>query len=233
MSKLILSFTYGLILSLISLSAMAAQVTVDFAPGVERYLEGINSLEQEREADFRNNLHSNQGPLNSVFTFNRQRLEGTDWAGQRLISDVADYTVDNLVRRLAEDNLARLGEVAAEGALEIRIERIRIANYSIARISAANTYVEGSVRWLDEQAASHREEQITANLVKYPVLDQAYTGPEYAFAEPDENNRIGPVLSYFVEQSLERLFPGRQADIHGPVLVRFRTDTGGELATVR
>lgn len=209
----------------------AAQVSVEFAPGVERYLPRINAIEQNREENFRQTLTSVQSPANSVFTFNRQRLEGTQWAGERLITDIDQYTVENLARKLVEDNLARMGISDNDGSIEIMIDRIRVSNYAIPRIGAANTYVEGTVRWSEAQSASHREEQVTANLVRIPVLDQTYTGPKYAFAEPDENNRIGPVLSQFVEVALARLFPEHADDIHGPVLVKFRTDSGGRLVS--
>ncbi len=215
----------------LSFSAVAGalQVKVDFDPAVERYLPRINATEQQREDNFRQ-LHTNaQGRFNSIFTFNRERLQGTKWAGERLIGDINQYTVENLLQKLVEDNLSRLADTEIEGSVTISVSRIRVSNYPLPRISGGNTYIEGEIRWFDVQGRLLQAEQLRTNLVKVPVLDQPYDGAKYAFAEPDENNRIGPVVSQFVEQGLERLFPEHADQIHGPVLVLFASASGGRV----
>lgn len=220
---------FGLICTT-AMSAHALQVNVDFSPELERYIPRIDAIEKQREEQFRQTLTSTQRPLNSVFRFNRQQLEGTDWAGQRLIDSVDQYTVENLIQELIEDNLARL-DVALDDRIEVRIDQLRVANYSVSRIGASNTYVKGEIRWLAGDGALRGEKQLTANFVKIPVLDKPYTGERYAFGEPDETNRVGPVLSHFVERALGYLFPEQKDRIYGPVLVKYLTPTGGALVS--
>lgn len=207
---------------LIGQQVLATQINIDYAAGLERYLPSINANERARESAFRQNrLPNNQGRFNTLFTFNKERLHGTDWAGERLIESIDNYTVDSLLRSLVEDNIERFTSAEEISRIDLDVRRIRVENYSLPRIGAAGTYVKGSVSWYNDDGQLGGQTDLTANLINIPALDKPYTGEKYAFGEPDKENRVGPVLSYFVQQALQDLFPNESQQIHGPVFIQF------------
>lgn len=214
----------------ISSQLFAAQVKISYAPSIERYLSSINANESAREGRFRETLSGNQRRLNSLIRFNKARLEGTDWAGQRLIESADDYTLDRLLRSLIDDNLNRFSSNEHIQRIEVNIDSIRVSNYALPRISSAGTYVKGEISWYNAEGELAGETDLTANLVPIPVLSRAYKGEKYAYGETDENNRVGPVITYFVEQALKDLFPIESEQIHGPVLVKFASGVGARVA---
>ncbi|RMD90879.1 MAG: hypothetical protein D6807_00845 [Alphaproteobacteria bacterium] len=195
-------------------------VEVVFSPKLAKNMERINRVEQTLEKRFRKNGTDRPNPRETaVHRFAKNQTEGTVWAGERLIPDVDEYTVENLVKALTADNINR-AVPDFRGTIRYEIRSIKTSDHSVALLRGVSSYVIGKVSLIDSDGKVLRTEKISANLVVDPTVDTSYKGPKYAFLETEDSDRVGPVLSYFVEKALERLWPDRKDEIHGPVLVR-------------
>ncbi len=196
------------------------RVEVEFSPAVARKLDQINRVERTLEERFRKNRTDRVVPRSAgVLRFARGQTEGTVWATERLIPDLEDFTVSNLVKALAADNINRANP-GFQGTVRLRIDHMKIANHNVAFLSGPSSYVIGTVSLVAPDGKVLRTEKVSANLVVDHTVDTSYKGPKYAFMETQDTNRVGPALAYFVEKALERLWPDRKDRIHGPVIVR-------------
>lgn len=195
-------------------------IDVSFSKAVERRMTSIDAQERARETEFRKDRNYDDSFREAgVFRFADSLTEGTRWAGENLLPDIDDFTVANLVRALTIDNLAR-AVPDFRGTISYDIRRLKIANHPVAILEGISSYATGRIVVTAADGSLIADEKVTANLVVDPTVDRSYQGPKYAFRETEENLRVGPTLSYFVEKALERVWPEREAEIHGPVIVR-------------
>ena len=196
------------------------RVEVEFSPTLTKNMDRINRLEQTLEERFRKNGTDRTNPRETaVHRFAKSETEGTVWAGERLIPEVSDYTIENLLKALTADNINR-AVPGFRGTIRYRIDSLKVSDHSVALLRGVSTYVIGSVSLIDPDGAVRRTEKISANLVVDPSVDTSYKGPKYAFLETEDSDRVGPALAYFVEKALERLWPDRKDEIHGPIIIR-------------
>lgn len=195
-------------------------IEVSFSKAVEQRMTSINAQEREREADFRKNRNYGDSYRDAgVFRFSSTRTEGTRWAGETLVPDIGDFTIANLVRALTADNLAR-AMPEFRGTIRYDIRRLKVANHPVAILEGISSYATGRIVVTAADGSLIADEKVSANLVVDPTVDLNYQGPKYAFMETDQNLRVGPTLSYFVEKALERVWPDKADAIHGPVILR-------------
>lgn len=72
---------------------------VEFSRALEDRMTSINNLEQRLEERFRDDRHYAQSPREAgTQRFAASRTAGTEWAGERLIGKVSDFTLDKLVK---------------------------------------------------------------------------------------------------------------------------------------
>ncbi len=195
-------------------------VEVSFSSDFQDRMASINSNEQILEERFRANRHNATGPLAAGSQrFARIRTAGTEWAGERLIADASDFTLENLVKALVAYNVNRAVPGFA-GRIEIEIDGLRLTNPSIASLESFQSFAEGRVKVTDADGTVLFDEDVRTNLVIDSTVDTSYDGPDLAFAETDPSKRVGPTLAYFVERALERVWPEQKSEIAGPVIIR-------------
>ncbi|MBK1640223.1 hypothetical protein CKO24_14375 [Rhodothalassium salexigens DSM 2132] len=185
----------------------------------EKNVDRLNVIEQRLEERFRDHALNERRPNSSVFRLNEARTAGTEWANERLIDKAENYTVTNLVTRLVQHNLDRAG-IEPEGTIRVTIDRINLTNADLAVLNGATNWVKGRFALVGPDGEVAQDIKVSTNFVANPTVDQAYDGPEYAFWAFDETTRVGPVLSQFVEEGLEKMYPEHKDAIHGPVLVQ-------------
>lgn len=195
-------------------------VEVTFSDNLEQRMASINALEQRLEARFRENRHYARSPRGAGSQrFAKNRTVGTEWAGERLIGDVSDFTLDNLVKALVAYNVNRAAPDFA-GRIEIHIDGLKLTNPAIAFLESFQSHAEGRVKVTDADGNVLFDEKVRTNLVIDSTVDPSYDGPELAFGETDPSQRVGPTLAYFVERALERTWPERSREFVGPVIIR-------------
>ncbi len=194
-------------------------VEVDFSKRLNRVMGAINRVERIREERFRMNRMDDAPSTRSVQRFARSETAGTRWAGETLIPDLADYTVENLVRAFTLANLER-AVPDFRGRIRYKIERIKIDDHSVAAIVGATTFVKGKIVVRNAEGRKLFEKKIVANFVLRETLDRKYQGPGFAFAESDASDRVGPALATFVERALEAAWPEKADLIEGPIIIR-------------
>lgn|GEM_PF-1015843 len=217
------------ILLLIMAPAAAAQILppvedyeieVTFSDDLQQRMVSINGLEQRLEARFRQDRHYAKSPRGAGSQrFAENRTAGTEWAGERLIGDVSDFTLDNLVKALVAHNVNRAVPDFA-GRIEIEIDALKLTNPAIAFLESFQSYAEGHVRVTDAEGNALFDKDLRTNLVIDSSVAPSYDGPGLAFAETDPSQRVGPTLAYFVERALERVWPAHKSELVGPVIIR-------------
>lgn len=217
---------------LLAQSATAQSVEVRLSDRLERLAPRLNAIEQRDEKNFRRTGLPDRNVNRSVFRFNRSRTRFTEWAGEELIPDADDYTLDRLIRRLVEDNLVRAG-ITPDGTIRITLETLRLTNHPLAAINGANIYAAGKIELVKPNGAVVESHQVSSNFAADFTVDLDYEGPKYAFLETDQTNRIGPIVSEFVEDALTQLYPNQKSAFEGPILVRLQAESPARAITPR
>lgn len=195
-------------------------VEVSFSKGLERRMASINNLEQTFEERFRENRHDGHTFAETgTQRYAKSKTTGTEWAGTRLIGDLSDFTLENLVQALVAYNVNR-AVPDFRGRIEIDISRLKLTNPSIAFLEWSRSYARGHVRVTGADGRVLFDDEVTANLVIDTTVNRSHDGPELAFVEIDPSRRVGPTLAQFVERALEQVWPASKNDIVGPVIVR-------------
>ena len=227
----------GLVLAASASAASAATVEVGFSDKLARNMGTLNSIEREREANFRKFYDDYRASkTETARRFDTVKFGDVAWAGSTLIPNVADFTVENFIKALVQENLRRAGFDNVDGTLRIQIERIKVANHSLSFLansqdvdpvvirngstspgSNRDSYVLGSIQHLDAAGNVLKSVKISANFVYDVTVDNDYQGPGFAFSVTDPSFRVGPALTRFIEKGLDTLF-GTDA-FFGAVLV--------------
>ena len=195
-------------------------VEINFSDGIADILGRVDRVEQIMEERFRKYRHTQRSHREAgVFRFSKSLTEGTRWANETLIPEVENYTVTNLMTALTAANINR-ATPDFEGRIVYEIRRFKVENHDVAILNGTNSYMTGRVVALGADGEVIKAEKVTANLVVDPTVDREYTGPKYAFFQTDPANRVGPTLAYFVERALEKIWPDKKDEIHGPVIIR-------------
>lgn len=195
-------------------------VEVTFSNGLERRMGSINNMEQRFEERFRKNRHYAKSPRDAgTQRFAESRTAGTEWAGERLIGEPSEFTLENLVKALVAYNVNR-AVPDFEGRIEIDIAMLKLSNPSVAFLESFQSYAVGHITVTNEDGSVRFDDAVRANLVIDTTVNSAYDGPELAFIEVDPSKRVGPTLAYFVQRALEKAWPDHANEIVGPIIVR-------------
>jgi hypothetical protein len=193
----------------------AATIEIILSPSVAQSAALIDRVEARQERDFRRygNTNANLRDLDG-----QSRLARVAWAGS-LIKDPASYGLQNLIQALATDSLVRSNK--PEARVRFTINRMRIKNHPVARISGDSSAIFGSAELLDEKGAVLKSEKIIAYSSQLFGSGRNNMTGNYQFDEYDDTSRIGPAVARFIEKSLEKLysgenFPGPELVVHGP-----------------
>lgn len=195
-------------------------VEVRFHQALEDRMTLINSQEQRLESRFRENRHY-AGSHRSAGTqrFAKTRTINTEWAGERLLGGVADFTLENLIKAMVAYNMNR-AVPEFRGKIEVDLVRLKLSNPPTAFLNSFQSYANGRFKVTSSSGDVIFDDDIRANLVIDLTVNRSYTGPDLAFVETDPSKRVGPTLAYFVKLGLERAWPARKGDIVGPTIIR-------------
>lgn len=197
--------------TLLGTPVFAADVEVSFSSRIDRNMAAINRTEQKREAYFREFYDAYQSNrVASVKKFNVSRLQNVKWAGQSLIPNIADFTMENLTVALVSESLERAGMADLEGTIRLDIQRLKVSRYSVSALRGNDTFVIGTIAHLDNAGNVLKSVKISTNLVVDRSVDTRYQGPDFAFFTQDGATRVGPALARFIEKGLESLFEGKK-----------------------
>lgn len=195
-------------------------VDVAFSKGLERRMSSINNLEQTYETRFRKNRHDARSAREAGSQrFAESRTEGTEWAGERLIGEPSDFTLENLVKAIVAYNVNRTVP-EFRGRIEIDISRLTLSNASIAFLDSHQSYAAGRIKVTDADGSVQFDDKVRINLVINTTVNTSYDGPELAFIETEPARRVGPTLAYFVQRALQQAWPEHEDDFAGPIIVR-------------
>ena len=199
-------------------TAFAADVEVDFSSYINGKMGALNRIEHDREERFRQYLDdANITSLKSPRRANVTRFANVAWAGELLIPDLNNFTVKNLTIALVKETLNRAGMDDMDGTIRLNIKELRVQNHPISVLTAADSYVIGTLEHVDANGAVLKSTKVSANLVFNRTVDHNYQGPDYAFSSTDPFNRVGPALARFVQKGLENLFGDE--DFVGPIVI--------------
>ena len=210
MSRLLLIF--ALALGFVGIPAIASadvEVDVEFSSHVAGLVGGIDRVELRREKYFRQSTVDQRTRIRARERLNNGMFSHTEWAGELLIPELENYSMENLIRALVIESLERAG-IDFDGTIRIELDRIKVHNHSVRMIANGNNYAKGRITLIDESGREIRSSEISANLVLDYSTQISYDGPDFAFYPSDPDNRIGPVLTYFVRKSLSAMFPGTE-----------------------
>ena len=195
-------------------------VEVGYSDSLNKVIDRVNRVEQVMEERFRKYRHTQRSHRAAgIFRFAEAKTAGTRWANETLIPKVDEYTVTNLIKALTADNINRASP-EFEGAVMYDISRFKVTNHDVAIMNGSSSYIIGRVVVVNADGSPIFAEDVTVNLVVDPTTDNSYKGPKYAFFETDPANRVGPTIAYFVERALEKIWPDKKDEIHGPVIIR-------------
>lgn len=218
-------------------SAGDLKIEVTFSDKLMEHMDTLNKIEREREENFRKFYDDYRASLNETSRrFDRVRFGKVAWAGTTLIPNIKDFTVENFIKALVKENLHRAGFDQVSGVLRVHIDRIKVANHSLAFLSGrgrgnpvvtrdgtapadsnTDTYVLGSIQHFDSNGQSIKSVKIKANFLYKVTVDNDYQGPGFAFSVTDPSFRMGPALTCFIEKGLNSLFSTKA--FYGAVLV--------------
>lgn len=237
MPKLISAIFAALLIAIGSSGAFAANVEVGFSGKLARNMDKLNSIEREREENFRKFYDDYQASrTQTARRFDTVKFGNVAWAGQTLIPNIEEFTVENFIKALVQENLRRAGFDNVDGTIRVQIDRIKVANHSLSFLansqdfdpvvirngstSAAtnkDSYVLGTIQHLDAAGTVVKSVKVSANFIYDVTVDNDYQGPGFAFSVTDPSFRVGPALTRFLEKGLDALF-GTDA-FYGAVLV--------------
>ncbi|GAB4135103.1 MAG: hypothetical protein Kow00104_19560 [Rhodothalassiaceae bacterium] len=207
-------------MAILSAPALGApQITVEFAKRIEKRLDAIDRIERIREERFRRTLVDEPSPFQTIQGPLNQEFRDVRWAGEMLVPDLESFGMRPLITAMVAHNLAR-AVPDFDGSVRLEIKRLKVRDHSVAYLRSENSYVTGEIEVRDASGSLIFSDKLTANFVLDPSVDSNYRGPKLAFAETDEDDRIGPTLAYFVERALERVWPDKKDEIVGPTIIR-------------
>ncbi len=192
-------------------------VSVNYSDSLQGVIEKVNDVEQEREMYFREYRDDQRHPVRTVRRFARIHFPNVKWAGETMVPDLENYTVDALLGAMIAENLKNAAPANYNNSVRVTIKRLKVANHSVARLRSSHSYAVGTVDEVSPAGQVVRSFKVSANLSPNFTNDPNYDGPDFAFEDTDEVNRVGPVLAQFAEDCVEKLFPGEK--VAGPILV--------------
>lgn len=195
-------------LSLVAFSNPSqAQTQVVFEGYVGERIGDLNALEQRYEERFRQYRHTDRNAVRSTFRFNKARFFKTEWAGERLIENVEDFTAERLIQALVDYNLRRVDNPIDASQLRFVVERLKTANNNVAIFDGAQTYMLGRMEVLDEAGNISQSFDLSANFVRNPSVERNYQGPDLFYFTTDPSLRVAPLFTQFVRKGLNKLYP--------------------------
>lgn len=197
--------------------AAAMDVEVKLSPRIEKNLKSIDRIELRREAFFREYRveGANRRPVGNL---NVNRFSETEFANERLIPDIDDFSFTNLASAMAEHSLEAAGGLQDDQKLLVEIDNFWVSNYSLNKFATFTTRMKGTVSLLDASGDVVASKDVDTALVPQFTQSWNYQGSEYAYLIDSANVRVSPIMANFIKKGIEGVYP--EADVPGPIFVR-------------
>lgn len=199
--------------------ASAMDVDVKFSSKIEDHLSSIDRIELRRETFFRE-YRVEGANRRQVGNLNVNRFAETEFANERLIPDIDDFSFENLVAAMAEYDLKQIEDHNPDHKLVVEIENFWVSNYSLNRFQSFNTRMVGTVSLVDASGAVVASKEVDTVILPQFTQSWNYQGSEFAYLAQSANVRVSPILATFLKKGIEGLYP--DADLPGPIFVRGR-----------
>lgn len=217
LKTIIAGLSLGFVLSTFN-PASAADIEVVFSDRLARNMGSLNNIEQNREESFRETYDDNASQRGRSARFlDISRYQNVDWAGETLIPNIEEYTVENLIKVLATETLNRANMGDLEGTIRLTIKTLKVSNHSLNFLRGTDSYIIGTIEHIGDNGQVLNSKKVSANLVIDVSVDTSYKGPDFAFYSSDSFDRVGPTLSRFIQKGLEGLFKGKK--FNGPIII--------------
>ncbi|MGD8327252.1 MAG: hypothetical protein PVF65_10065 [Sphingomonadales bacterium] len=204
-------YAFALGLGFVALSSPSyAQTQIIFEGYVGERISALDAQEQRYEKRFRAYRHTDRNPARSTFRLNKARFFETEWAGERLIENIEDFTAEHLLQALVDYNLARVDDPIAPSKLRFVVDQLKTENNAVAIFDGSHSYMTGRMEVLGEGGAVVQSYDISANFVRQPSVERNYKGPDLFYFTTDPELRVGPLFTQFVAKGLNKLYPDIQ-----------------------
>ncbi len=198
-------------LSFMAAPAMAADVEVVFSDFLAGKVDTISAIDKRREKVFRK--FRTEGTRSSIpprAILNRSRFSGTEWGNERVIPDFKDYDLPTLIKAMMDRGIKE-ADPDFGGKVTVKIEDLKIKDFSLAVINSFSTRMIGDVLIQDADGNPVSEYSISAYLVPSYTATRNYDGPNYAYRAGALNTRIGPIAAEFTQKALKEMYPDYDA----------------------
>jgi len=194
-----------------------AVITVDvkFMGRLQDDMKRINKLELRREKYFRK--HRGETRRHGVPRLAKSRYAKAEFAGERLIPVLEEYSFETLVRRAVVRDIHEMNLDVVPARVAVTLQQMRIADYSIAHYRSHSTVMTGTVEVFDAAGKRSGAVKLTWEMVPLFTTDQGYSGREYVFLRESAYVRVAPLTLGFLEKALEQIYSGKDAP--GPVFI--------------
>jgi hypothetical protein len=204
--------------------AATDNVEVKFSKFLDKRMDRISAIDKNREEVFRqyriDNATSIQRPRGVL---NKGRFFQTEWANERLIPDIEQYSVPALITEMMKRGIEGANPDGFDGRIVLEVDKLSVGNFPLATISNFNTRMKGKVKLFDSAGELVTEHKIWTALVPKLTAERNYQGPDYAYIASAGETRIGPIAAEFSAKALEKVFPGYDA----PDPIFLQTDPTG------
>lgn len=212
----------GMVFASVAIFPATADVKVTFSNYLNKKMDVINRIEVSRESKFRENQVEgpNGNTVGVTTTFYKNRFRHVKWGNEKLIPNMADYTVENLITAMMEQGM-REAAPDFDGEVKLHIERLNVNNFAAGAIRSKNvpTRMRGWVSVYDAAGNLVKEEKVSSIAYNVNVtFVRDYDGRGYMYQSSAADTRVGPVAAEFTEKALKKIFPEYNAQ--GAVLVR-------------
>lgn len=221
----VLSATILPLLMITPVSGLAASdmVELSFSDYLNKRMERISAIDKQREEVFRDfrrdGSRQAQRPRDAL---NKNRFFDTEWANERLIPDLNQYSVPGLITEMMERGIKEANPDGFDGRVVLEIDEMFIADFPLASITSFNTRMKGRVKHYDAAGKLIAEHKVWTALVPKFDVSRNYKGRDYAYLSTAGATRVGPVAAEFTAKALEKIFPEYKAPslvyINRPVL---------------
>lgn len=198
---------------------------VNFSKHLDKYMDRISAVDKRREISFRR--YRADGALVGQRTrevLNRSRFFETEWANERLIPNIDDYSVPLLITEMMKRGIEGANPEGFDGRVVVEIDRLHVAQFPLAVITSHNTRIRGNVELYDSNGSLVTKHRIETGLVPKFTASRNYKGDDYAYLSTAGTTRVGPIVAEFASEALEKVFP----DYDAPDLVFLSpNDIGG------
>jgi hypothetical protein len=187
-------------------------VEVNFSSFLEKRMDRITALDKQREETFRkyrrDGARQSQLPRDRL---NQSRFIQTEWANERLIPDIEQYSVPSLITEMMKRGIQGANPNGFEGRIVLDVDKMRVARFPLSAINSFNTVMEGKVKVFDRHGNLVDEHKVRTTLVPKFTASRSYDGEDYAYLTTAGSSRIGPIAAEFTAEALEKAFPGYEA----------------------